>query len=54
MVVHIHCAMIKHGMNLVRQITLQVNPEQIHVLTVDQALYAIAKRIQWKWPDELP
>ena len=30
--------MIKHGMNLIRQITLQVNPEQIPVLTVDQPL----------------
>ena len=39
-------------MSLVRQITCQVNPEQIPVLTVDQPLYAIAKRIQWKWPDE--
>ena len=45
-------AMIKHGMNLIRQITFQVNPEQIPVLTVDQPLYAIAKRIQWKWPDD--
>ena len=39
-------------MNLVRKITCKVNPEQIPVFTVDQPLYAIAKRIQWKWPDE--
>ena len=39
-------------MSLVRQITCHVNPEQIPVLTVDQPLYAIAKRTQWKWPDE--
>ena len=45
-------AMIKHGMNLVRQISRQVNPDQMPVLTVEQPLYAIAKRIQWKWPDE--
>ena len=40
-------------MNLVRQIICQVNPEQIPVFTVDQSLYAIAKIIQWKWPDEM-
>ena len=39
-------AMIKNGINLIREITLQVNPELIPVLTVDQPLYAIAKRIQ--------
>ncbi len=42
--------MVKHGMNIIQQITVRVNPGQIPVLTVDQPLYAIAKRIQWKWP----
>lgn len=45
-------AMVKHGMNIIQQITARVNPDQIPVLTVDQPLYAIAKRIQWKWPEE--
>ena len=27
-----------------------MNPGQIPVLTVDHALYAIAKEIQWSWP----
>ena len=45
-------AMVKHGMNIIQQITVRCNPEQIPVLTVGQPLYAIAKRIQWKWPDE--
>ena len=39
-------------MNPIRQITCQVNPELMPVFTVDQPLYAIAKRTQWKWPDE--
>ena len=34
-----------------RQITFQVNPEQIPVLTVEQSLYVIAKIIQWPWLD---
>jgi len=42
-------AMVKHGMNIIKQITVRCNPEQIPVLTVDQPLYAIAKIIQWKW-----
>jgi len=28
-----------------------LNLEQVPVLTVDQPLFAIAKRIQWQWPD---
>ena len=45
-------SMVKHGMDIIREVTHHVNPGQIPVLTVDQPLYAIAKRIQWKWPDE--
>ena len=44
--------MVKHGMNIIKYITVHVTPGQIPVLTVDQPLYAIAKRIQWKWLDE--
>ena len=32
--------------------TQHVNPGQVPVLTVDQPLYAIAKAIQWSWPDQ--
>ena len=45
-------AMIKHGMDIIEKITQAVNPGQTPVLTVDQPLYAIAKKIQWKWPDQ--
>ncbi len=44
--------MVKHGMNIIKQITVHVNPGQIPVLTFDQPLYAIVKKIQWTWPDE--
>ena len=43
-------AMVKHGMNLIKQATELVNPRQVPVLTLDQPLYAIAKKIQWTWP----
>ena len=29
-----------------------LNPGQVPVITADQPIYAIAKQIQWKWPDE--
>ena len=42
-------AMVKHGINVIKQATEHVNPGQVPVLTVDQPLYAIAKKIQWMW-----
>ena len=42
-------AMVKHGMNIIQHITVRVNPGQIPVFTVDQPIYAIAKKIQWTW-----
>ena len=42
--------MVKHGINVIKQATEHVNPGQVPVLTVDQPLYAIAKKIQWMWP----
>ena len=45
-------AMVKHGMNIIRNATQLVHPGQCPVLTVDQPLYAIAKRIQWSWSNE--
>ncbi len=45
-------AMVKHGMNVLREVTLFLNPGQIPVITLDQPLFALAKAIQWKWPAE--
>ena len=44
-------AMVKHGMDIIKNATHHVNPGQIPVMTVDQPLYAIAKKIQWTWPE---
>ncbi|XP_063958715.1 uncharacterized protein LOC135154778 [Lytechinus pictus] len=43
--------MVKHGMNSIKQAAELLNPGQVPVLTVDQPLYAIAKKIQWTWPN---
>ena len=44
-------SMIKHGMEIERQITEYLNPGQIPVTTFDQPLFALAKIVQWCWPD---
>ncbi len=38
-------------MEIVRQITEHLNPGQIPVTTFDQSLFALAKMIQWCWPE---
>jgi hypothetical protein len=43
-------AMIKHGMDVISQVTTFLNPGQVPIITVDQPLFALAKAIQWKWP----
>ena len=44
--------MVKHGMDIIMKATQHVNPGRVLVLTVDKPLYAIAKEIQWSWPDQ--
>ena len=46
-------AMIKHSMNIVKTVVQHLNPGQVPVLTADQPLFALAKQIQWTWPDTL-
>ena len=44
-------AMIKHGINVLSWATEFLNPGQIPVMAFDTPLFALAKFIQWKWPD---
>ena len=44
-------AMIRHAMDVVKAAINELNPGQIPVVTLDQPLYAIAKQVQWNWPD---
>lgn len=46
-------AMIKHSMSVVQAAVQHVNPGQVPILTADQPLFALAKQIQWTWPDSL-
>ena len=43
-------SMIKHGMDVQRKATQFLNPGQIPVMAVDAPLYALAKFVQWNWP----
>ena len=45
-------AMIYHSMDVIKQAVQKLNPDQVPVITLDQPLYAIAKRIQWNWPEQ--
>jgi len=44
-------AMIKHGMKVLCWAADFLNPGQIPVMAFDAPLYALAKYIQWNWPD---
>lgn len=44
-------AMIRHSMDVVKVAVNILNPNQVPIITLDQPLYAIAKRIQWAWPE---
>ena len=44
-------AMIRHSMNIVKSAVEVLNPGQVPVLACDQPLYAVAKQIQWTWPE---
>ena len=44
-------AMIKHSMIVVKRTIQYLNPDQVPVIAMDQPLYALAKQIQWTWPE---
>ncbi|QQP51545.1 uncharacterized protein LOC103506659 [Caligus rogercresseyi] len=43
--------MIHHSMDVAKNAVEHMNPGQTPVITFDQPLFALAKQIQWKWPD---
>ena len=45
--------MVFHGMNIVAAVTKQLNPGQTPVMVVDQLLFTLAEKIQWKFSDIL-
>lgn len=45
-------AMIKHAMDVVTKAVEHLNEGQTPVIVFDQPLFALAKQIQWKWPEK--
>eukprot|EP00058_Branchiostoma_floridae_P021206 XP_002606696.1 hypothetical protein BRAFLDRAFT_72537 [Branchiostoma floridae] len=45
-------ATIRHVMDKVMETVTFLNPGQIPVMTADQPIYALAKQIQWHWPEQ--
>ena len=44
-------AIMKHAMQKVKETTSYLRPDPTPVVTVDQLLFAVAKQIQWQWPE---
>ena len=44
--------MIKHSFCVIKSAVEHLNPGQTPVIAFDQPLYALAKQIQWKWPND--
>ena len=42
---------MKHGITVQRKAIQYLNPGQIPVTIFDAPLFAIAKLVQWKWPE---
>lgn len=45
-------AVIKHSIDIIISAVTYLNPGQTPVIAFDQPLFAIAKELQWKFPDE--
>ena len=43
---------IKHTLEKIKEAIFFLNPTQSPVVTLDQPLFALAKQIQWTWPNE--
>ena len=44
-------ATIRHSFNVVKNVVRHLNPGQIPIIAFNQPFYALAKLIQWYWPD---
>ena len=41
---------MRHSLDVIKKVVALMNKGQAPVVAVDQPLFAIAKKIQWKWP----
>ena len=45
-------AMVRHSLKVIGAAIKQIDPNQIPVVTMDQPLFALAKKLQWSLPEE--
>lgn len=45
-------AMVRHTIDIIIKVIQKVNPDQVPVITGDQPVYAIAKQVQWLYPNQ--
>lgn len=43
---------VKHVLDKVAEVVSILNPGQTPIVTADQPIYALAKQVQWQWPNE--
>ena len=41
--------MLKHGIDIMKQITMHLDLGQAPVMVFDQPLFALAKFVEWRW-----
>ena len=44
-------ATVRHVMDNIKDIVSFLNPGQVSVIAADQPIYAVAKQVQWHWPE---
>ncbi len=44
-------ATVRHSRDIAKDAISHLNPNQVPVITADQPIYAVAKQVQWHWPD---
>ncbi|KAK3861204.1 hypothetical protein Pcinc_032795 [Petrolisthes cinctipes] len=42
---------VKHVMDKIKEIVAFLNPDRVPVIAADQPIYAVAKQVQWHWPE---
>lgn len=45
-------ATVRHVMEKIKETISFLNPVQVPVMTADQPIYAVAKQVQWQWPEQ--
>ena len=43
--------MVRHIMDIIKEVHRALHPNQLPVITADQPVYALGKKVQWLYPD---